>query len=468
VEVEDGTVGIGETYLGVYMPELAIEAVKFFEPFLIGLDSTNIAKRWGDCQWISSYVGRTGPTVMALSAIECALWDVLGKRLGLPVHTLLGGAIHMRLPIYASGGVPTFTLDEVVANTEEVVADGYRGFKMRANPVAYQPEVEAERVAAVREVLGPDRLLAVDAVQNFNPQPWSVKQTLHLLDLLEPYDLAWAEEFLPPFDPAPYAELRARTNVHISGGEGITTSVVYGQWLRAGAFDIAQPDPTIVGGIGEARRVRTGASSQRARRHARVGERPDHDGELPRRLHPTELLHPRAARHAQSPGSRDLGGATRDRRRLPDAADGPGTRCLTHRRSQSRVPLSSRLGEPLRVTTVGPRCAYHLTEMFPPGIATDVVAQLHVAEIKGSSARTDRIAALVVAEQVTYVGNEKARQVAGRCRARASMVVLANSVPEPCLQAWQADARAQLERSRIRQRSFTDVPTRLKPEVDTS
>jgi L-alanine-DL-glutamate epimerase-like enolase superfamily enzyme len=255
VEVEDGTVGVGETYLGVYMPELAIEAVKFFEPFLIGLDSSNIAKCWGDCQWISSYVGRTGPTVMALSAIECALWDVLGKRLGLPVHTLLGGAVHTRLPIYASGGVPTFTLEELVANSKEVVADGYLGFKMRANPVAYQPEVEVERVAAVREVLGSDRLLAVDAVQNFNPQPWSVKQTLHLLDLLEPYDLAWAEEFLPPFDPAPYAELRSRTNVHISGGEGITTAVAYGQWLRAGAFDIAQPDPTIVGGIGEARRV---------------------------------------------------------------------------------------------------------------------------------------------------------------------------------------------------------------------
>jgi len=255
VEVADGTVGVGETYLGVYMPELAIEAVRFFEPFLVGNDSSNIAKCWGDCQWISSYVGRTGPTVMALSAIECALWDILGKRLGLPVHTLLGGAVHQRLPIYASGGVPTFTLDELVAHTKGVVAEGYLGFKMRANPVAYQPDVEVERVAAVREVLGPDRLLAVDAVQNFNPQPWSVKQTLHLLDLLAPYNLAWAEEFLPPFDPAPYAELRARTNIHISGGEGITTATAYAQWLRAGAFDIAQPDPTIVGGISEARRV---------------------------------------------------------------------------------------------------------------------------------------------------------------------------------------------------------------------
>jgi L-alanine-DL-glutamate epimerase-like enolase superfamily enzyme len=265
VEVADGTVGVGETYLGVYMPELAIEAVKFFEPFLIGRDSTNIAKCWSDCQWISSYVGRTGPTVMALSAIECALWDILGKRLGVPVHTLLGGAVHDRIPLYASGGVPTFTLDQLVSHTKEVVRDGYLGFKMRANPIAYQPGVETERVAAVREVLGPDRLLALDAVQNFNPQPWSVKQALELLDQLAPYHLAWAEEFLPPFDPAPYAELRARSKVHISGGEGITTSVAYAQWLRAGAFDIAQPDPTIVGGIGEARRVCEMAAAQYVR-----------------------------------------------------------------------------------------------------------------------------------------------------------------------------------------------------------
>ncbi len=265
VEVADGTVGVGETYLGVYMPELAIEAVKFFEPFLIGRDSTNIAKCWSDCQWISSYVGRTGPTVMALSAIECALWDILGKRLGIPVHTLLGGAVHDRIPLYASGGVPTFTLDQLVSHTKEVVRDGYLGFKMRANPIAYQPAIETERVAAVREALGPDCLLAVDAVQNFNPQPWSVKQALDLLDQLAPYHLAWAEEFLPPFDPAPYAELRTRSKVHISGGEGITTSAAFAQWLRADAFDIAQPDPTIVGGIGEARRVCELAAAQHVR-----------------------------------------------------------------------------------------------------------------------------------------------------------------------------------------------------------
>lgn len=255
VETSDGVVGVGETYLGVYMPEMAVETVRFFAGHLVGRDSANIARLWRDAQWISSYVGRTGPTVMVLGAIECALWDLQGKRLGLPVHTLLGGAVHDRLPVYASGGVPTFSLDQLVGNARAAMDAGYGGFKMRANPVAYQPEVEAERALAVREAIGPDALLAVDAVQNFNLQPWSVKQVLALLDALAPADLAWAEEFLPPFDPTPYAELRQRTGVHISGGEGITTSTVFNQWLAAGAFDIAQPDPTIIGGITEARRA---------------------------------------------------------------------------------------------------------------------------------------------------------------------------------------------------------------------
>ncbi len=255
IETTDGLVGLGETYLGVYMPELAVETVRFFAEHLIGRDADNINRLWRDCKWITSYTGRTGPTVMVLGAIECALWDLRGKRLGLPVHQLLGGAVHDRLPLYASGGVPTFSLEQLVDHARAVMADGYRGFKMRANPVAFQPEVEAERVMAVREVIGPDRLLAVDAVQNFNLRPWTVKQVLRLLDALAPADLAWAEEFLPPFDPAPYAALRARTPVHISGGEGITTATVFAEWLDAGAFDICQPDPTIVGGISEARRV---------------------------------------------------------------------------------------------------------------------------------------------------------------------------------------------------------------------
>lgn len=287
VETDAGITGLGETYAGVYVPELAAAIVNWFKPFLVGtafkgkggdlgaLLATDIGKsaqaslapllqgldgrnpalvaRLG--YWLTSYVGRSGLTVMVFSAIENAIWDILGKALDVPVHALLGGAVHSRLPMYASGGPPTFSIDQLVQQAQTVRAAGYLGFKMRANFFAYQPEVEAERVAAVRKVLGPKIALALDAVQSFNLQPWSVKQVMRMLELLKPYDLAWAEEMLPPFDPMPYAELRRATNTPISGGEAITTASQFEQWMRAGAFDLAQPDATIIGGIGEARRA---------------------------------------------------------------------------------------------------------------------------------------------------------------------------------------------------------------------
>jgi 4-hydroxy-tetrahydrodipicolinate synthase len=103
--------------------------------------------------------------------------------------------------------------------------------------------------------------------------------------------------------------------------------------------------------------------------------------------------------------------------------------------------------------------------MSPPGIATELVPQLPVAGIKDSSDSTDRLAALLVGDQVTYVGNENASLLAGRCGARGAIVALANTVPELCLGAWRGDPGAQRELFRIRPPSFVDFPTRLKPEV---
>jgi L-alanine-DL-glutamate epimerase-like enolase superfamily enzyme len=255
VRTDEGITGIGETYAGVYVPELAAEIVRYFAGLLVGLDARNPNAVYRTAYWSSSYVGRTGLTVMVLGAIEIALWDILGKALGVPVHQLLGGAVHDSLPLYASGGTPTLAVDQLAEQAAQAKAHGFKGFKMRASFFQYQPEVEAERVAAVRGALGEGMMLALDAVQSFNLHPWSVKQVVRMLGMLERYDLTWAEEMLPPFDPLPYAELRRSSPIAISGGEGITTAAQFEQWLRAGAFDLAQPDATIIGGIAEARRA---------------------------------------------------------------------------------------------------------------------------------------------------------------------------------------------------------------------
>lgn len=255
VETDTGITGVGETYAGVYVPELAASIVELFRPLIVGLDPTSPEAVYRTAYRATSYFGRTGVTVMVLSAIENALWDIAGKARGVPVHALLGGAVHDELPVYGSGGPFTMSIPELIAQAMDTKRRGFRGFKIRVNFFRYQPELEAERLAAVRETLGPEIALAIDAVQNYNPKPWTVKEAARMLRMFEPFNLAWAEEMLPPFDPQPYAELRRTTSTPISGGEGITTAVQFEQWLRAGAFDLAQPDATIVGGIGEARRV---------------------------------------------------------------------------------------------------------------------------------------------------------------------------------------------------------------------
>jgi L-alanine-DL-glutamate epimerase-like enolase superfamily enzyme len=262
VETDAGIVGVGETYAGVYVPEVAAAIVELFKPLVVGQDPTSPEAVYRIAYRATSYFGRTGLTVMVLSGIENALWDIAGQAQGVPVHALLGGAVHDELPMYGSGGPFTMTIPELVAQAADTRRRGLRGFKMRVNFFRYQPEVEAERVAAVREALGRDMALAIDAVQNYNPRPWSVKDAARMLRMLEPCNLEWAEEMLPPFDPQPYAELRRSTSTSISGGEGITTAVQFEQWLRAGAFDLAQPDATIIGGIGEARRACAAAAAR--------------------------------------------------------------------------------------------------------------------------------------------------------------------------------------------------------------
>ena len=262
VETDAGVTGVGETYAGVYVPEVAASIVELFKPLIVGQDPTSPDTVYRTAYRATSYFGRTGLTVMVLSGIENALWDIAGQTHGVPVHVLLGGAVHDELPVYGSGGPFTMSIPELVAQAADTRCRGLRGFKLRVNFFRYQPEVEAERVAAVREALGRDMALAIDAVQNYNPRPWSVKEAARMLRMLEPFDLAWAEEMLPPFDPLPYAELRRATATPISGGEGITTAAQFEQWLRAGAFDLAQPDATIIGGIGEARRACEAAAAR--------------------------------------------------------------------------------------------------------------------------------------------------------------------------------------------------------------
>ena len=185
--------------------------------------------------------GGGGITTIALAGLDLALWDLRAKTAGTSVAGLLGRRTE-RVPAYGSGVNLHYELDALVEQAERWVATGYRGAKMKVG----SPDLERdlERVAAVREVLGPDRWLAVDANQR-----WDLPSAERAIRALQRFDLHWIEEPLRADDLTGYASLRRRIDVPLACGENLHTLYRYREFVAAEAVDILQPNIVRVGGI---------------------------------------------------------------------------------------------------------------------------------------------------------------------------------------------------------------------------
>lgn len=196
---------------------------------------------WDDA-WLHLHeAGGGGLTTIALAGLDLALWDLRAKTAGTSVAGLIGRRTD-RLPAYGSGVNLHYSLDELVAQAERWVAAGYRGAKMKVG----SPDLERdlERVAAVREVLGPDRWLAVDANQR-----WDLPTAERAVRALSRFDLRWIEEPLRADDLPGYAALRRRIEVPLACGENLHTLYRFAEFVAADAVDILQPNIVRVGGI---------------------------------------------------------------------------------------------------------------------------------------------------------------------------------------------------------------------------
>ncbi len=181
------------------------------------------------------------------------MWDILGKATGQPVGRLLGGRYRERVRPYAS-----LLMDQPEALAEHLhalKAQGFRAFKIGWGPFGRVSNALDEAiVAAAREAVGSD-LLMVDAGGSDAYWKQGLKWALRTADMLAQYDVAWFEEALRPDALEDFVRLREAAPLPISGGEVLTRRQSFLPWLRAGAFDIVQPDVTKVGGISEERRI---------------------------------------------------------------------------------------------------------------------------------------------------------------------------------------------------------------------
>jgi len=247
IECSDGTTGLGESYLAVYAPEVYRAFIQHFRPYLLGEDpleiETVMKKLRRQCLWW----GFTGASISALSAIDIALWDIKGKLAKAPVYTLLNGTTRERIPLYASGGTPK-PPEDLRREMEHYLNEGYRAIKIRIGPWRQN---EAEKTGFVRQVVGSDVKLMVDAVQSINQPPWTGEEASQTAKSLEPFDPFWLEEPCGSFDINGYALVRKNTSIPVAGGESLTSAEMFKLFFDADALGIAQPDATHVGGISD-------------------------------------------------------------------------------------------------------------------------------------------------------------------------------------------------------------------------
>jgi len=243
VATEDGLVGWGESSLA---PDIRT-AAESLAPLLIGEDPAGTGAIWQKLfESVSQAHGFTGAAMCAVSAFDTALWDIAGKAVGQPVHRLLGGAVRDSVAVYATGLYYTEDdyPDAIVREATGYADQGFTGMKMKIGGVPISEDVR--RVYAIRDAIGPDVHLMVDANEAYNA-PTAIQVARRIADA----GITWFEEPCPSYDDEANLRVKAAAPMPISGGESLKTRYEFGERLARRVFDIVQPDVVNVGGVSE-------------------------------------------------------------------------------------------------------------------------------------------------------------------------------------------------------------------------
>lgn len=249
-----GHIGWGEGY----GPAGVIRAgIEFLTPFVLGKHPLETETIWSTMYRRTLDFARRGVFVSAISAIDVALWDLKGKILEQPVHLLLGGKKRDSIIPYATGmyfsNCENGKQGKILAKEAKDYADlGYRAMKMK---VGLGIEEDVEYVKTVRESIGPNIKLMIDANHAYN-----LREAVQLAKAVERYDISWFEEPISPEYYDQYAELRTKTSIPIAGGECEYLRYGFQTLLQSKCVDIVQPDICATGGLSEAKKIATLAS----------------------------------------------------------------------------------------------------------------------------------------------------------------------------------------------------------------
>ena len=251
VVADEGLIGVGSCYTSRALVDGALGLLR---PWCVGDSAIEPERVTEKLRQMAFWQGRGGAVEHAISGIDIALWDLLGKATGQPVGRLLGGYYRDRIKPYGSVlfDEPGLLRDKL----QGVVARGFRAIKLGWRPFGrVDRRTDELLVRTAREAVGPDVELMVDAGGSEQFWPHGYKWALETARMLAEHDVVWFEEALPPDDLEGFAKLREHAPLLISTGEVLTRRQSFIPWIERGAVDVIQPDCTKVGGLSESRRI---------------------------------------------------------------------------------------------------------------------------------------------------------------------------------------------------------------------
>jgi L-rhamnonate dehydratase len=251
VRSDSGETGIGNAALCPRVTKQVVDA--YLKPILLGQNPFDYEYLWQHMYRRTVAFGRKGVGMVAISAVDIALWDLMGKLVKQPVFRLLGGKTKTRIPAYASR-LYSQPVDDLRKEASRYKAEGFKAMKLRFGwgPLdgAEGMQRNLELVRTARETVGDGIDLMADAYMG-----WTLDYARRMIPLLEPYHLRWVEEPVLPDDIGGYAALKAMNIVPISGGEHEFTLYGFRELIDAKAVDVIQFDTNRVGGITQAKKI---------------------------------------------------------------------------------------------------------------------------------------------------------------------------------------------------------------------
>ncbi|MBT8334268.1 MAG: mandelate racemase/muconate lactonizing enzyme family protein [Desulfobacterales bacterium] len=251
VTTDEGITGWGECFGGgniAFANKTIVE--KVIQPMIMGLNPFDREVLWHNIYNILRDHGQKGMPIQSLSGVDIALWDIAGKALDLPVYQLLGGAFRQTIPVYGYGmmlqRVPDL-LDRFALESASIVEHGFQAVKMK---IGISPEKDIELVKTVRQSIGPDIKLMVDA-----NHAYTAREAIPLGRELEKLGVYWFEEPVPSEDLQGYRDLCQALDMNIAGGEGEFTRWGFRDLIERRCVDVLQPEVCGLGGITEYQKV---------------------------------------------------------------------------------------------------------------------------------------------------------------------------------------------------------------------